>query len=188
MSIRMIGKSTMGPILKTETAIVAALFAATLVLGGLIGTGVAYAHVGWEYAKESTTTSKIVTHTQAGSVTFPKFQYDADHVVWADADYPDTREFTIHDTYYRNGKAPTSVKFGQTYIYASEGGETLVDHFFTCVPVNGVDKKKLTPWSADDLGSSKVAVNFEQWIWKINPFANCLTDDSLKHYESWQTS
>ena len=60
--------------------------------------------------------------------------------------------------------------------------------FFACVPVNGVDKKKLTPWSADDLDNSKVAVNFEKWIWKINPFANCLTNDSLKHYESWQTS
>ena len=176
------------PLFTMETAIAVAIIAATVAVGGLIGAGAAQAHTEWWYSEEGTTTSDPATHNQDGSVTFPDFEYDADHVVWADADYPDTREFEIHDTHFYNGEAGTNVKFGQTYIYASEGGRTLTARYFACTPVNDVDVRKLTPWSADDLGSDRTAVNFEQWIWKINPWSNCLSDDSVKHYESWQTS
>ena len=185
MYIGTIGKPTGGFLLKMETAIAATLIVASLIMGGLIGTSVAYAHVAWWDSEEGIGVSETATHTRGNYVNF---QYDADHVVEADADYPDTTEFTIYDAHFYNGEADSNVIFGQTYIFASEGGELLTSLDFWCTAVDDVDTRKLTYWSTDDLGSSNNHVAFEQYLWKTTASGSCALADSVKHYEAWQTS
>ena len=127
----------------------------------------------------------LVTHTRGNYVDFPNFQYDVDHVVWADADHPDTEEFEVRDTYIRNGDADWSVVLGYTYIYAASGGETRLLQHFACTPIDDVDKRELTYWSADDLDGNPNHVTYEQHIWK-QPISGCGVLDGVKHYEAWQ--
>ena len=109
-----------------------ALVLATFLIGALIGTGVAFAHF-YEDMESGTHLSGPVTHvTYEDPGQFPDFNYDTDHVVNANDDFPDATEFTLHDTKYFNGTAPSGVIFGFLHLYDMDGQNFELNLDFKC--------------------------------------------------------
>ena len=167
-----------------------ALVLATFLIGALIGTGVAFAHTTVEDMESGTHLSGPYTHTTyQDPAQFPDFNYDADHVVNANDDFPDATEFTLHDTRYFNGTAPSDVVFGFLLFYDMKAESWELNPDFECLPVDGVDETLLTPWTYDGFGENNLWFVAQQWIWKATGTTqNCVFSITKPHFDAWNAS
>ena len=158
---------------------------AALLIGASLGTGAAFAHVATEYMEQGSQVSGPHTHETVNDQNgFPDHEYKVDHVVWADADAPDTTEFTVHDTRYYDGTSaePSKVKFGLARFYTD--GSNLISTIFQCKRVDGINRTELTYWNYDDYEEDDVAV-IDQYIFRTANAAGCTSSVYKVHTEAW---
>jgi hypothetical protein len=161
------------------------MMVAALLIGVSLGTGAAFAHEATEFMEQGSQVSGPHTHGTVNDQNgFPDHEYKVDHVVWADADAPDTTEFTVHDTRYYDGTSaePSKVKFGLTEFYTH--GSNLISGLFDCLRVDGINRTGLTYWNYDDYEEDDIAV-IEQKILRTANAAACSSSVHKVHTEAW---
>jgi hypothetical protein len=167
------------------------LVVASVVLGLLLGSGGAIAHVFsyWSIVDSYHIYSTVTHSTVNEPGGFPDFSYGEDHDGWADNDYPSATHFKLYDTGYYNGWSddPNHVIFGVAYTEDEYLNNAVADFSWYCAEVDGMDEVRSLEetWDYNGLNSTNNYVIWIQYVYKIDAFCFEI-DDHFEHYSQWK--